>query len=290
MPRQYLHQNKRALFYHALTIVMTPLATLTDEILPKWRTLIRLHFYLQLTLIYNVSSTSISLTLIWMMTMLNLRVFTPKDISRRPVYLINSSHDRQIASDSHTGLPAGLTTAFHIHRQEWRVQPASRYGRVSRCRSCIENLVPNVLILSEVITKCVLIIITKLVGELLNECCRSIRSLARNIILPVSKKWGKKQDCERTNRFIFFKSMFYICACIFIGVLYLFILLVNSSNELMFFHSPAVLRLYGLFNSMSGKISRNYRAYTVRNDDKQSFSMHIMLTILNWPPCLKCNV
>ena len=44
--------------------------------------------------------------------------FKPKDISRRPVYLINSCHDRQIASDSHTGLPAGLTIAFDIHRQE----------------------------------------------------------------------------------------------------------------------------------------------------------------------------
>ena len=51
--------------------------------------------------------------------------FTP-DIRARPVYLINSYRDRQIASDSdsHIGLPTGLTMIpsivipFDIHQQE----------------------------------------------------------------------------------------------------------------------------------------------------------------------------
>ena len=37
--------------------------------------------------------------------------FTPGDIRGRPVDLINSCRDRQIASDSHIGLPGGLTIA-----------------------------------------------------------------------------------------------------------------------------------------------------------------------------------
>ena len=63
---------------------------------------------------------------------------------------------------------------------------------------------------------------------LLNECCRSIRFVARTFILPVLEKYLKN---KHANRFIFFKSRFYVCS-VFIGVLYL--VLVNRSNELIF--------------------------------------------------------
>ena len=105
--------------------------------------------------------------------------FTPEGIRGRPVYLINSCHNRHIASesDSHIiiadiGLPTGLTTIPSIGIAV-RHTPAimkdelvSRYGRVNRCRSLIENQVPNVLILSLSqrillhVKVCILIIIT----------------------------------------------------------------------------------------------------------------------------------
>ena len=84
-----------------------------------------INFFHQLTLIYNVSSTSISLTLIrtMTMTMLGLRVFTPE------VDLINSCH---IGCVKHCRWYCVRHNDIYVHRQEWRGQPVARYGRVTR--------------------------------------------------------------------------------------------------------------------------------------------------------------
>ena len=63
---------------------------------------------------------------------------------------------------------------------------ASAPGACASQRGFQLYLVPNVLILSEIIATRILIIITKMVGGLLNECCRSI--VARKFILPHLEK------------------------------------------------------------------------------------------------------
>ena len=148
------------------------------EIFPKWHPCIRLHFYLQ-KFNWRWFKTFLQQVFrwhwfgrrcwIWGTGVLHPKIF----VSGQSIWLICAATE----SDSHIvidiGLPTGLTMIPSIGIAV-RHTPARM--KTNLCHEMAEladvdpeskNLVPNVLILSEIITTRILIIITKLVGGIL---------------------------------------------------------------------------------------------------------------------------